>query len=120
MQKYCQNEPKLNGLYQRNNLYKTNDGAYAINLDQFKSIWNHSIAFYVNRNNITYFDSFGVEHIPKEIKNFVRKKNIITKIYRIQARDSIMFGYLCIRFIDFMLKGKKFVRLYKFIFSKQI
>ena len=53
-----------------------------------------------------YFDSFGGEHTPKEIKKFIGNKNIITYIYRIQAYDSIMCQYFCIRFIDFMLKGK--------------
>ena len=61
---------------------------------------------YVNDNNLTYFDSFWVEHIPKEIKKFVENKNIITNIYRIQAYDSIMCGCFCIGFIDFLLKGK--------------
>ena len=60
----------------------------------------------MNGNNIIYFDSFGVEHIPKEIKKFIGNKNIITNIYRIQAYDLIMCGYFCIGFIDFMLKGK--------------
>ena len=60
----------------------------------------------MNAENVTYFDSFGVEHIPKEIKKFIGNKNIITNIYRIQAYDSIMCGYFCIGFIDFMLKGK--------------
>ena len=50
--------------------------------------------------------AFGVEHIPKEIKAFINNKNIITNIFRIQAYDSIMCGYFCIGFIDFMLKGK--------------
>ena len=60
----------------------------------------------MNGNNIIYFDSFGVEHIPKEIKKFIGNKNIITNIYSIQACDSIMCQHFCIRFIDFMLKGK--------------
>ena len=60
----------------------------------------------MNDNNVTYFDSFGVEHIPEEIKNFIRNKNIIANIYRIQAYDSIMCGYFCIGFIDFTLKCK--------------
>ena len=60
----------------------------------------------MNGNNIMYFDSFGVEHIPKEIKKFIGNKNIITRISRIQAYDSIMCGYFRIAFIDFMLKGK--------------
>ena len=61
---------------------------------------------YVNDNIVTYFDSFRVEHIPKEIKKFIGNKNIITNIYRTQAFDSIMCGYFCIGFIDIMLKGK--------------
>ena len=57
-------------------------------------------------NNITYFHSFGVEHIPKEIKTFIGNKNITTNIFRIQAYDSIMCGYFCIGFINFMHAGK--------------
>ena len=57
-------------------------------------------------NNVTYFDSFGVEHIPKEIKGFVKNKIITASIFRIQAHDSVMCGYFCIGFIDFMFKGK--------------
>ena len=60
----------------------------------------------MNGNNIIYFDSFEVEHIRKEIKKFIGKKNIKTNIYRVQAYDPIMCGYFCIRFIGFMLKGK--------------
>ena len=59
----------------------------------------------VNNNYVTYFDSFRVENIPKEIKRFV-KNNIKTNIFRIQAYDSVMCGYFCIGFIDFMFKGK--------------
>ena len=59
-----------------------------------------------NNSNVIYFDSFGVEHIPQEIKAFINNKNIITNIFRIQANDSIMYGYFCIAFIDFMLAGK--------------
>ena len=58
------------------------------------------IGLYMNTNNIAYFDSIGVEHIPKEIEKFVENKTIITNIYRIQADDSIICGYFCIRFID--------------------
>ena len=56
-------------------------------------------------SDTTYFDSFGVEHTPKEIKKFIENKNIITNIYRIQTYDSAMCGYFYIGFIDFMLKG---------------
>ena len=61
----------------------------------------------MNNSNVTYFDSFGVEHIPKEIKAFINNnKNITTNIFRIQTYDSIMCRYFCIGFIDFMLAGK--------------
>ena len=66
IQKYYQNEPKFNGLYSRNNLPKIKDGAYVMNLNEFKSVGTHWIVLYVNRNKATYFDSFGVEHIPKK------------------------------------------------------
>ena len=56
---------------------------------------------YINNNNVTYFGSFGVEHIPKEIKKIIRNKN-----YRIQPYDSTICGYFCIAFIDFVLKSK--------------
>ena len=59
-----------------------------------------------NNNDVTYFDSFGVEHIPKEIKVFINNKNIKTNIFRIQANDTIMCGYFCTGFIDFMLAEK--------------
>ena len=106
IRKYYQIEPKFNGVYSRNNLPKIKDGAYVINLDDYKSIGTHWIALYANLNNIIYFDSFGVKHIPKGIKKFIGNKNIITNIYRIQGHDSIVCEYFCIGFIDFMLKGK--------------
>ena len=58
------------------------------------------------QNSVTYFDLFGVEHVPNEIKKFIGNNNIKTNIFRIQAHDSIMCGYFCIGFIDFMLAGK--------------
>ena len=70
----------------------------------FNKLWNW-VALYVQNNNVIYFDSFGVEHIPKEIKSFINNKNI-TNIFRIQAYDLIMCGYFCIGFIDSMLAGK--------------
>ena len=57
-------------------------------------------------NNVTYFDSFGVEHIPKQIKNIIERSTIITNIFTKQAYDSIMCGYFCIGFIDFMPEDK--------------
>ena len=84
-------------------------GAYIINIDEYSDIGTHWIALYVKNNDITYFDSFGVEHIPKEIIKFIKNKNIKTNIFRIQAYDSIMCGYFCIGFINFILKGKSLI-----------
>ena len=53
-----------------------------------------------------HFDIFGVEHILKENKKFISNINIKTNIFRLQAYDSVMCGYFCIGFTDFMLKGK--------------
>ena len=61
---------------------------------------------YVCNTDVTYFDSFGVKHIPKDIRTFINNKNIKTNTFRIQAYDSIMCGYFCIGFINFMLAGK--------------
>ena len=55
---------------------------------------------------MTYFDSFGVEHIPKEVKTFINNKNLIANIFRLQAYDSVMCGYFCIGFINYMFMGK--------------
>ena len=82
------------------------DGAYVINLHEYSDIGTHWAALWVNNNNLTYFDSFGVEHIPKEIIKFIENRNIKTNIFRIQAYDSTMCGYFCIAFTDFMFKGK--------------
>ena len=60
----------------------------------------------MNNNGVTYFDSFRVEHIPKEIKNFIGSKNVIANTFRIQASDPKFCGYLCIGFIDFMFTGE--------------
>ena len=92
------------------NLPKTiKNGAYVTNLDEYADIGIHWIALYVKDNEITYFDSFGVEHVPKEIKKLIGHKNIKTNIFRIQADSSITRGYFCIGFIDFILAGKSLI-----------
>ena len=117
IQEYYQNEPRFNGVFSRDNLPNSiKNGAYVINLDEYRDIGTHWVALYVNNKTIIYFDSFGVEHIPKEIIKFIgsneqgssakaRNKKIITNIYRIQAYDSIMCGYFCTGFINFMFDG---------------
>ena len=158
IQEYYQNEPRFNGVFSRDNLGSAvKNGAYVINLDEHHDIGTHWVALYINNKTVTYFDSFGVEHIAKEIMKFIACKKIITNIYRIffdqpiknnkvtydnirkiatgqgddyktgclleypyfantykmiavdlskQAYDSIMCGYFCIGFINFMFNGK--------------
>ena len=106
--RYYENEPRFNGAFSRKNLHKIlKDGAYVINLDEYGDLGTHWIALFFNRNEIVDFDSFGVERVPEEIKGFVENKNIIVNIFRVQANDSVMCGYFCIGFIDFILAGKK-------------
>ena len=112
IQKYYQNKPKFN-VYSRHNLPKIKDETYIINFGEFKSIETDWLALYVSSNNIMYF---GVKRIAKQIEKFLRNKNVITNIYKIQAFNSIMYGYFCIGFIDFMLNGKSFLD-YKNLFS---
>ena len=66
----------------------------------------HWVALFVKPKYTVYFDSFGIEYIPKEIKHAIGNKEIKSNIFRLQAYDSIMCGYYCIEFIDYMLDGK--------------
>ena len=131
---YYKNEPRFNGVYSRNNLpNKIEKGAYVINLDEYENTGTHWVSLFVKPKYTVYFDSFGIEHIPKEINKFIRSKELRAKalgsavghavgnndrtklsaiariksnIFRIQAYDSIMCGYFCIEFINYMLKSK--------------
>ena len=102
------NEPKFNGVYSRDNLPKiTKKGAYVINLDQYENTGTHQIALFIKTNEVIYFDSFSIEYFPKEINKFIgNNKKIKANIFRVQAYDSIMCGYFCIEFINYMLKNK--------------
>ena len=98
---YDQDEPRFNGVYSRDNLpHKIKHGAYVINLDEYSDTGSHWVLLYVNNKTATYFDSVGVEHIPKEIKKFINNKNIIANI--------------CIGFINFMLKGNNLTNFTNF------
>ena len=108
LEKCYQNEPRFNGIFWQNNLpLKIKDGPYVINLHEYADVGTHWIVLFCNRNEAVYFDSFVVEHVPHEIKEFVGNKIIIAKIFRVQANDSVLCCYLCIVFIDFLLAGKK-------------
>ena len=107
IQKYYQNELRFTEVFSRNNFPKKIKDGYVINLDEYADVGTHWIALFCSRTEIVYFNSFGVKHVPEEIKESVRNKNIISNIFRVQANDSIMCGYFCIGFIDFMLAGKR-------------
>ena len=85
------------------------DGTNVINLDKSANVGTRWIALYNSNIEIIYFDSFGVENVPKEIEKFIGYKNIKTNIFKIQANNSIMYGYFCIGFIDFLLAGKTLI-----------
>ena len=103
---YYKNEPRLNGVYSRNNLTnKIKKGTYVINLDEYENTGTYWVSLFVKPKYTVYFDSFGIELIPKEINKFINN-DIKNNIFRIQAYDSIMCRYFCIEFIDYMLKGK--------------
>ena len=95
IQEYYQNEPRFNGVSSRDNLPNSiKNGAYVINLDEYHDIGTHWVALYVNNR------------IAKEIMKFIAREKIIANIYRIQAYNSIMCGYFCTGFINFMFNGK--------------
>ena len=82
IQRYYENEPRFNGVYSRNNLLlKIKDGTSVINLDEYADVGTHWIVSFCNRNEIVYFDSFGAEHVPEEIKEFIRNKNIKANVF---------------------------------------
>ena len=110
IQKYYQNRPRFNGVYSKDNLHKKiKDETSIINPDEYADVGTHWIALYYTEIEVIYFDSFGVEHVPEELEKFIRHKNIKINIFRVQSSNSIMCGYFCIGFIDFMLAGKAFI-----------
>ena len=82
IQKYYENEPRFNGVFSSDNLpQKIKDGGYVINFDEYKDVGTHWIALFRKKREIVYFDSFSVEHIPEEIKEFIGNKNIKANIF---------------------------------------
>ena len=109
IQKYYQNESRFNGVYSRDNPPdKLKDGSYVINLDEYSDIGTHCITLYALNNNVTHFDGFEVEHIPKEIKIFIDKSVVAKNIFRIQAYDSVMCGYFVLNLLILCLQAKRY------------
>ena len=91
IQKYYQNESRFNGVYSRNNIpNKINDGRYITNLGEYADIGTHWIALYCKDTEIIYFDSFGVEHISKEIKKVIGNNIIKDDIFKVKSNNSII------------------------------
>ena len=107
IKKNYQNEPRFNGVYSRDNLpNKINDVVYIIYLDEYSDTWTHWTTLHGFNNILTYFDSFSVEHILKKVERWINGSSITANISRKEAYDSVICGYFCIGFIDFMAKGK--------------
>ena len=105
--RYFRDEPRFMGVYSKNGLPEWNEGAYVINLEDDTGVGSHWVALFIEGNRCMYFDSFGVEHVPREVVEFIRSDVVIKNIFRIQSYDSIMCGYYCIKFIEYMFAGKR-------------
>ena len=95
-----QNEPRFNVVYSRDNLPKNKGWCLIYNKSWW--IWLLWIALDYRNAEIIYFDSFGVEGVPKEIKKLIGNEIIITNIFTVQSNNSITCRYFCIGFIDFV------------------
>ena len=107
IEKYYQNEPRFNGVSSRDNLPKIKDGACILNLTEYSDIGTHWDSLWVDNNiNVTFFDSFGVEHILQEMEAFINNKNITSNTFRIQPHDSVMSGCFWLGLVILCLKEK--------------
>ena len=118
IERYFKDEPKFIGVFSRNSLPKTNakDGGYVVNLDERGSTGTHWVAMYIKGNKATYFDSFGIEHLPDELVRFLRGKDLDVNIFRVQSKQLVLCGYFCIKFLEHMFDGKTLIE-YTRLFS---
>ena len=104
--KYYDQDCRFNGIFSRNNWPRIKDGAYLINLDDKNSKGTYWASLFIDRNLAVYFDSFEIKYIPQEVLKKIKDKSITHKIIKIQDNESIMCGFCCIAFIEYMLAGK--------------
>ena len=97
---------RFNGVFSRNDLPRIKDEAYVKNLDDKNSKGTHWVSLFIDKNIAIYNDSFGIKYIPQEVLNKIRDKSITHNIFRIKDNESIMCGFCCIAFIEYMLVGK--------------
>ena len=115
IERYFKDEPMFNGVYSRNSLPVAKVGGYVVNLDERGSSGTHWVAIHVHGPKATYFDSFGIEHIPDEVLKFLKGKDLEANIFRVQSKKSVLCGYFCIKFLEYMFHGKTltdFTRLF--------
>ena len=103
---YFKDVKRFNGVYSRDNLPNLKKGGYVINLDHSKNTGTHWVVIFVKKDEVIYFDSFGVEYIPKEVMERIKNKKIKTNIFRIQDNNAIICSYFCILLIEYILQGK--------------
>ena len=90
----------------RNKLPIIKDEANVINRDDKNSKGTYYVSLFIHKNVAIYFDSFGIGYIPQEVLNKIRDKSITHNIFIIKDNESIMCGFYCITFIEYMLAGK--------------
>ena len=100
------------GFFSRNNLPGIKDGAYVINLDNKESKATNWVSLFIDRNTAIYFNYFGIEYIPLEILSKIGDKSVTHNIFRLQDNKSIMCGFYCVTFIEYMLAGKTYGDLF--------
>ena len=93
-------------VFSRDNLPRIKDGAYVINFDDKQSKGTHWVSLFINKNTAVYFDSIGIEYIPQEVSSKIKDKSLARNIPRIQSDNSVMCGFYCIAFIEYMIVGK--------------
>ena len=117
--KYFNYGPKFNGVFLRNNLPRTKEGAYVINLHDKKSKATRWVSLSIDRDTAVYFYSVGIEYIPQEVLSKIKDEAITRNIFRIQDDDFIMCNHCCIPFIEYMFAGKALLD-YTNLFSPKI
>ena len=100
---YFSYEPRFSGVFSRDNLLRIKDGAYVIKLDGQQSKGTNWISLFIDRNKALYFYSFGIVYIPQEVINKIKDKSITHNIFRIYSDDSIICGFYCITFIEYII-----------------
>ena len=91
------------------NLKKIKDGGYVTNLVEYANVGTNWIGLYCKNDKIVYFNSFRVEHVPKETEKFIRHKNIKSNIFWVRSNNSIMCRYFSTGSIDFMFAAKPLI-----------